>query len=60
LNTNLTYVNPDKSWSVTGYVRNITNAVELTGGTVSAQVPQIFAANINPPRTYGIQLHLHF
>jgi iron complex outermembrane recepter protein len=60
LNANLTYVTPDKSWSVTGYVRNITNAVELTGGTVSAQVPQIFAANINPPRTYGLQLHMHF
>jgi hypothetical protein len=41
-------------------VRNISNATEYTGGTISAQVPQIFAANINPPRTYGVQLHLSF
>jgi iron complex outermembrane receptor protein len=60
LNADLTYTTAKRNWSVTGYVRNITNATEYTGGFVSAQVPQIFSANINPPRTYGVQLHLHF
>ena len=60
LNADLTYMTPNRGWSVTGYVRNITNATEYTGGFESAQVPQIFSANINPPRTYGVQLHLHF
>jgi iron complex outermembrane receptor protein len=60
LNADLSYMTPNRSWSVTGYVRNITNATEYTGGFESAQVPQIFSANINPPRTYGIQLHLNF
>jgi len=45
---------------VTAYVRNISNATEYTGGFLSAEVPEIFSANINPPRTYGVQLHLHF
>lgn len=60
LNADLSYMTPNRSWSVTGYVRNITNATEYTGGFLSAQVPEIFSANINPPRTYGVQLHLHF
>jgi iron complex outermembrane recepter protein len=59
-NAEATYLTGGGKWSVTGYVRNISNATEYTGGTISAQVPQIFAANINPPRTYGVQLHLSF
>lgn len=60
LNTDMTYMTANRKWSITGYVRNITNATEYTGGTASAQVPEIFGANINPPRTYGAQFHMSF
>jgi iron complex outermembrane receptor protein len=55
----LTYTPADASWSATAYVRNLTDAVVATGGYPSL-IPDDSALNINPPRTYGVQLKYHF
>ena len=56
VNLNLTYRPPSQRWTLVGYVHNITNAREYTGGQESQTVAPLFTANINPPRTYGGQL----
>jgi iron complex outermembrane recepter protein len=58
LNADLGYIAPSRKWSVTAYVRNITNATEYTAGVESTTIPGLISANISPPRTYGAQLHL--
>jgi len=58
LNANLSYIAPSRKWTVTGYVRNISNATEYTSAIESTTIPGLVSANINPPRTYGVQLHL--
>jgi iron complex outermembrane recepter protein len=59
-NADISYTSSSKNWSVTGYARNINNGTEYTGGVQSAQVPQLFTATINAPRTYGVQFHLNW
>jgi iron complex outermembrane receptor protein len=60
VNTNLSYVSPSRRWTVAGYVHNINNAAEYTGGLQSSFGQPLFPANIGAPRTYGVQLHLQW
>ncbi len=56
LNFNLTYRPPSQRWTLVAYAHNVTDAREYTGGQESQNAAPLFAANINPPRTYGAQL----
>jgi outer membrane receptor protein involved in Fe transport len=56
LNFNLTYRPPSQRWTLVAYAHNVTDAREYTGGQESQSAAPLFAANINPPRTYGAQL----
>ena len=60
LGANLAYRSRGDRWSISAFVRNITNAREYTGGQEQTQAPPIFSANISAPRTYGAQGHLTF
>ena len=54
----LTYDPADGRWSISGYIRNIENTPVLTnaqGGPAGLE-----AADIGPPRTYGVQITAHF
>ena len=59
LNVSLTYTAPHDRWSLTGFVRNATNAKLYQGG-FTAFTPSILAATINPPRSYGARLTYNF
>lgn len=60
-NVNVTYHSADGKWSLTGFVRNFTNAVAYTG---AFSVPQAFrgltVANVAPPLTYGARFAVDF
>ena len=54
----LTYDPIDGRWSISGYIRNLENTPVLAnaqGGPAGLQ-----AADIGPPRTYGVQITAHF
>lgn len=56
----LTYEAPDNRYSVTAFVRNLEDkATLLQGGPADAPTGAVFT-NINPPRTYGVNLGFHF
>ena len=60
-NVFLTYRSPDKKLSVTGYVRNVSNALVYTGAfTVPQDAPGITVANLGSPRTFGAYLSVDF
>jgi len=69
LNSDLTYTSPDKRWSITAYVRNLTGQAISTQASrfpfVSAANPllgqdSLFFNTIRPPRTYGIRARFDF
>lgn len=49
----------DAGWSLTGFVRNVTNATIYTDGAKTPFSP-LFYANIQAPRTYGARLGFKF
>lgn len=57
---NLTYNAPDDRWSVSAYIRNITEEAVYTGGSVQAFAPPLVYATIAPPRTFGVRLKYNF
>lgn len=56
VDTNLTYTSADDRWSIGLFGRNLTKTVYYTGGIQTAFIGGLVAANIAPPRTYGIRL----
>lgn len=56
----LAYLAPKRNYSITGYVRNINNGREYTGGSLQAQVAPLFGAVIGAPRNYGLRVHYDF
>jgi iron complex outermembrane receptor protein len=50
-----------RKWSIAGYVRNINNALVYTGAyNQPAVLPSLIAANLAPPRTYGVRIAADF
>ena len=54
-----TYTMPNGRYSVTGYIRNISNAVVATNSYPSL-LPNVSTVSLNPPRTFGVQLRADF
>jgi iron complex outermembrane receptor protein len=59
-NLNLGYEWGDHRWSVTAYVRNITNIAVATGGFEHPFIPGLVYGTISPPRTFSVALTAHF
>lgn len=57
LNASLAYHSAGGAYSVELYGHNLNNGKEYTGGQEQSFAPGLVAANIGPPRTYGVQLH---
>lgn len=56
LDVDLTWMSANDSWSVAGYVRNLTDKAAYTGGAVQGFAPPLVYATIAAPRTYGLRL----
>jgi len=54
------YTFPSTDLSITAFVRNLTNEAVYTGAFQSPFIPGIVAANIAPPRTYGVRAEFSF
>lgn len=59
LDANLTYSSADGAYSIGLFGRNLTKTVYYTGGVQAVFVAGLFAANIAPPRTYGVRASIH-
>ena len=59
-NASLTYRAPSKHWSLTAYVRNISNEAVYTSAIARPFLTGVSSASINPPRTYGACLNVKF
>ena len=59
LDASLTYRGASNRWSLTGFVRNITNAAVYTEAAKNPFSSLIYA-NIQPPRSYGGQVSFKF
>ena len=55
----LTYTNAKGDWSVTAYVRNLTNTAVATSA-YAIVTPNTYSMQIQPPRTYGVQIRKNF
>lgn len=60
LNASLTYVSPSKAWSVTAYVKNITDHPVYTAGIAAPLQAPLIVGNIGAPRTFGGRVRLTF
>jgi iron complex outermembrane receptor protein len=56
---NLTYYAPDESWSAGLWVRNVENTDDRSEGATGG-VPGPFAAELEPPRTFGARVSVKF
>lgn len=56
IDANITYTSADDRWSLGLFGRNLSKTVYYTGGIQTAFIGGLVAANIAPPRTYGIRL----
>ena len=59
LDADLTYESASK-WSVSGWVRNITDKAIYTGGSLYPFTPGVYYATIRPPRTFGARVTVNF
>jgi iron complex outermembrane receptor protein len=59
LDSSVTY-RAQQGWSVTGFVRNITNAHVYSGAQEAPYSPAVAVASIGPPRIYGARLDYKF
>jgi iron complex outermembrane receptor protein len=59
-NLNLGYDAPNKRWSLTAYVRNISNVAVATGGFEHPYITGLVYGTISAPRTYSFELATHF
>jgi iron complex outermembrane receptor protein len=55
-----TYALPGGHWSASVFARNVTNETVYQGGFVNPYIATLFAATINPPRTFGARLSYSF
>lgn len=55
----LTYRAPRDAFSITGYVRNVTNATPYTFAITGGLFP-VYSANLSSPRSYGARLSVSF
>lgn len=60
LSASVTYNAPDDSWYIRGFVRNITDALIITGGNNSQTVIGFANGTVLPPRTYGVRAGVRF
>ncbi|WP_091743232.1 TonB-dependent receptor [Phenylobacterium immobile] len=57
----LTYRNPERTWSLSAYGRNITNEVIHTGSDGNITItPTLYTTNLAPPRTFGVRFNVDF
>lgn len=56
----LTYRGRGNKWSLTGYVDNIENEHVVNGTFPHPFAPDLFAATVRPPRTYGARFGVSF
>lgn len=59
-NALLTYRAPEDDWSLTAYVKNITDEAVYTGAIRSSFVVGFSSASLAAPRTYGVRLSMNF
>jgi iron complex outermembrane receptor protein len=59
-NLNLGYEWGHHRWSLTAYVRNVTNVAVATGGFEHPFIPGLVYGTISAPRTYSFVLTAHF
>lgn len=59
-NGNVSFTPASKKWTLTAFMRNITNEALYQGGFPNSYAANFFAATINPPRTYGGRLTYNF
>jgi len=59
-NLNLGYEWNDRRWSLTAYVRNVSNVAVATGGFEHPFIPGLVYGTISPPRTFSFELSTHF
>lgn len=60
-NATISYSNPDKTWQLSAYVRNIANKTIKGGGQVATPfVGAPIIGFLQPPRTYGVSLTHNF
>jgi iron complex outermembrane receptor protein len=59
-NLNLGYESPDRKWSLTAYVRNVTNVAVATGGFEHPFIPGLVYGTISAPRTFSFDLTTKF
>jgi iron complex outermembrane receptor protein len=52
----LTFSPPSKRYTISGFARNVGQKAYYLGGFEQPFVPGLFAANIAPPRTYGMRV----
>lgn len=55
-----TYRSEDNNWSLSAYVRNITNEAVYTASFRANFAQRFINGSINPPRTYGVRLSFNF
>ncbi|MET3762263.1 TonB-dependent receptor [Sphingomonas sp. UYEF23] len=55
----LTYRAPRDRYSVTGFVRNVTNATPYTFSITGGLFP-VYSANLSSPRSYGVRMSANF
>jgi iron complex outermembrane receptor protein len=59
-NLNIGYEPLNKRWSLTAYVRNVTNVAVASGGFEHPFIPGLVYGTISAPRTYSFELSTHF
>jgi iron complex outermembrane receptor protein len=57
---NVTYNSASAKWSVTGFVRNLSNKPVYLGAVEAALAPGITYATVDSPRTYGARVTVNF
>jgi len=60
MNLSLGYETADKIWSVTGYVKNVTDRVVYLGSVNAAVAPGFIYATVDAPRTFGVRVTAKF
>ena len=60
VDANLTYTPAAGNWSIGLFGRNLTKVVYYTGGVTAAFSSGLYAASIDPPRTYGVRANFKF
>lgn len=57
---NLSFAPAGNRFTIGAFVRNLTDEAVYTGGSQHQQIANVFYANINPPRTYGVRAQVNF